>query len=148
MRVSTKVEYGMMALADIALYSENGNSVSAVEIAERQDISKKYLEQILPLLKQAGFIKAHKGLRGGYTLACNVGSTKMTDVLNALDTGILEEMEASEAEAPPKLRGIVNKCLWGRINRSLRKYTDELTLSDFLQNCKEEIAGEWDLYVI
>ena len=148
MRVSTKVEYGMMALADIALYSENGNSVSALEIAERQDISKKYLEQILPLLKQAGFIKAHKGLRGGYTIACNVNATNMADVLNALDNSILEEMEASEAQAPPKLRGIINKCLWGQINSSLREYARQRTLSEFLQDCKAQIADDWDLDVI
>ena len=47
MKVSTRVEYGMLALTDIALYSDNGSSVSAPEIAERQNISQKYLEQIL-----------------------------------------------------------------------------------------------------
>ena len=43
MKVSTRVEYGMLALADIAMYAENGSSVSAPDIAERQDISHKYL---------------------------------------------------------------------------------------------------------
>ena len=47
MKVSTRVEYGMLALADIAIHSEGGGSVSAPDIAERQDISRKYLEQIL-----------------------------------------------------------------------------------------------------
>ena len=69
MKVSTRVQYGMLALTDIALYSENGSAVSGPEIAERQDISQKYLEQILTHLKQAGLIRAQKGLRGGYTLA-------------------------------------------------------------------------------
>ena len=46
MKVSTRVEYGMLALTDIALYSENGSSVSGPDIAERQNISQKYLEQI------------------------------------------------------------------------------------------------------
>ena len=69
MRVSTRVEYGMLALTDIALHSENGSTVSGPEIAERQEISQKYLEQILTHLKQAGLIRAQKGLRGGYTLA-------------------------------------------------------------------------------
>ena len=68
MRVSTRVEYGLMALVDIAIHSENGESVSTTEIADRQKISQKYLEQILPQLRQAGLIKAQKGLRGGYRL--------------------------------------------------------------------------------
>ena len=45
MKVSTRVEYGMLALTDIALYSDNGSSVSAPEIAERQKISQKYLDK-------------------------------------------------------------------------------------------------------
>ena len=64
MKVSTRVEYGLLALADIALYSENGTSVSGPDIAEREDISRKYLEQILTHLKQAGLIRAQKGLHG------------------------------------------------------------------------------------
>ena len=70
MRVSTRVEYGLIALMDIALHSENGSCVATWEIARRQNISKKYLEQILPQLRTGGFIKAQKGIRGGYTLAC------------------------------------------------------------------------------
>jgi len=65
LRVSTRVEYGVMALVDITLQNRSGTSVTALEIAERQGISKKYLEQILPLLKQAGIIRAQKGIRGG-----------------------------------------------------------------------------------
>ena len=68
MKVSTRVEYGMLALTDIAMHSESGSRVSAPDIAERQGISQKYLEQILTHLKQAGLIRAQKGLRGGYAL--------------------------------------------------------------------------------
>ena len=81
MKVSTKVQYGMLALADIALYSENGSAVSGPEIAERQDISQKYLEQILTHLKQAGLIRAQKGLRGGYTLSRPADQVKQPDSL-------------------------------------------------------------------
>ena len=89
MKVSTRVEYGMLALTDIALYSENGSSVSGPDIAERQNISQKYLEQILTHLKQAGLIRAQKGLRGGYTLSRPADSIRLSEVLNALDNGIL-----------------------------------------------------------
>ena len=58
MKVSTKVQYGMLALTDIALYSENGSAVSGPEIAERQDISQKYLEQILGLQIRSDYRKS------------------------------------------------------------------------------------------
>ncbi len=62
MKVSTKVQYGMLALADIALYSENGSAVSGPEIAERQDISQKYLEQMpQPAGKQVEMISIGSG---------------------------------------------------------------------------------------
>lgn len=147
MRVSTRVEYGMLALADIALYSENGASVSAPEIAERQRISQKYLEQILTQLKQAGLIRAQKGLRGGYTLAKTAEKTGLTEILDALDTGILEEMGAEEDEGGKSLRGAMTDCLWKKMNRTLVEFAESRTLADILQECRKRSA-EWDMYVI
>ena len=65
MNVSTRVESGLIALTDIVIHGENGASVSAPEIAQRENISHKYPEHILLLLRQAGVTKAQKGLRGG-----------------------------------------------------------------------------------
>ena len=111
MKVSTRVEYGMLALTDIALYAEKGSSVSAPEIAERENISRKYLEQILTHLKQAGLIRAQKGLRGGYVLSRSPGTIRLSEILNALDNSILEEMDAAGEEDGRSLRGAVNECL-------------------------------------
>ncbi len=148
MKVSTKVEYGVLALADIALYSENGQSVSAVEISKRQGISKKYLEQILPLLRQAGLIRAHKGLRGGYTLSCCAESVTLSDILNALDYSILEEMEESSDQREGCLRNAVNACVWTRMNHIMSDYARGLTLSAFVEECRSQGEDGWDLYVI
>ncbi len=147
MKVSTRVEYGMLALADIALYAENGASVSAPDIAERQNISQKYLEQILTHLKQAGLIQARKGLRGGYALARPADSIRLSEVLNALDNGILERM-APVQEGDGSLRGAVNFCLWEKMNNALNEFAESKTLADFTQECRNRMSGEWDLYII
>ncbi len=147
MKVSTRVEYGMLALADIALYAENGASVSAPDIAERQNISQKYLEQILTHLKQAGLIQARKGLRGGYALARPADSIRLSEVLNALDNGILERM-APLPEGGGSLRGAVNFCLWEKMNNALNEFAESKTLADFTQECRNRMSGEWDLYII
>ena len=148
MRISTRVEYGMLALADIALYAENGSSVSAPDIAERQNISHKYLEQILTHLKQAGLIRAQKGLRGGYTLTRPADTIRLSEILNALDTDLLEEMSTGEKEGGRSLRSAVNTCLWNRINRAIFEVTESKTLAAFVQECREQLSGEWDLYII
>ena len=148
MKVSTRVEYGMLALTDIALYSDNGSSVSAPEIAERQKISQKYLEQILTHLKQAGLIRAQKGLRGGYALARTVDKISIAEVLNALDSDILDEMSNTGNEAERNLCNAVSVCLWEEMNRLLIEFAERKTLSDFMQECRNQMSGEWDLYII
>ena len=148
MRISTRVEYGMLALADIALYSGEGSSVSAPDIAERQGISQKYLEQILTLLKQAGLIRAQKGLRGGYALARPADRIRLSEILNALDNSILEEMSPEESGKEGSLRGAVNDCLWKRLNRSMTEFAESRTLWDLMQECRERVSGAWDLYTI
>ena len=146
MRVSTRVEYGVMALTDIALHSENGQSVSTAEIAERQKISQKYLEQILPQLRQSGLIKAQKGLRGGYRLSKPADRITIEDVFNALDDGILATMDPEQEDGT--LRNSINECLWGKINKELADFAKKKTLGEFLIECRETIAEGWDLYVI
>ena len=147
MRVSTKVEYGLIALMDIALHSENGSCVATWEIAQRQNISKKYLEQILPQLRTGGFIKAQKGIKGGYTLACSPGYVTLADILNALDISILEEMEIPDS-SEGALDSIINICLWGKINNSLRKFAEGITLAEFVGQCRSMLSEDWDMYMI
>ena len=146
MRVSTRVEYGLIALTDIALHGGSGQSVSGPEIAARQNISNKYLEHILLLLRQAGFIKAQKGLRGGYTLSRPAEEIRLSDVLNALDKNILADMGEENEEG--ELRTVINKCFWSRINSNLNQYTDNLNLGDFANGCRNNFSDKWDLYVI
>ncbi len=148
MIVSTRVEYGMMALLDIANNSENHVSVSTTEIAERQNISQKYLEQILPLLRQAGLIRAQKGLRGGYSLSRSANVIKLSEVLNALDGSILAGMEVAEDGQGGSLRGVVNECLWESINERIREYAKNRTLGDLLEECRRKAAGSWADYII
>ena len=146
MRVSTRVEYGLIALADIVIHCENGQSVSAPDIAKRQNISHKYLEHILLPLRQAGFITAQKGLRGGYVLSCKPDQVKLTDVLHALDNTLLAEMEKDESEE--NLRSVINGFFWQEINSNLKDYTDRMSLSDFVSQCRNGVSEGWDLYVI
>lgn len=148
MKVSTRVEYGVAALTDIALHSENGSIVPAPEIAKRQGISPKYLEQILTHLKQSGLIRAQKGIRGGYTLARQAENIRMSEVIGALDQSVLEVMNAPGSESAESLRGAVNACLWEKINRAMLDVAEQTTLADLTQECGTRLSAGWDLYII
>ena len=82
LKISTKVEFGIIAVIDIASHSLNGNAVTTPEIAKRQNISKKYLEQILSSLSSAGLVRGQKGSNGGYVIAkathCSASSRSST----------------------------------------------------------------------
>ena len=148
MKVSTRVEYGLVALTDIAMYSENGRAITASDIAGRQHISLKYLEQILMSLKQAGFVRSQKGVGGGYMLSRSAGSIVMSDILNALDGTILADTYISETDSEEGLRPLVNNCFWEKMNEYLRSFTSNLTLSELISRCSGCSDEKWDMYMI
>ena len=148
MKVSTRVEYGLVALTDIAMYSENGRAITASDIAGRQHISLKYLEQILMSLKQAGFVRSQKGVGGGYMLSRSAGSIVMSDILNALDGTILADTYTSETDSEEGLRPLVNNCFWEKMNEYLRSFTSNLTLSELISRCSGCSDEKWDMYMI
>ena len=85
-KLSTKGRYGLRAMIDLARYSEE-EPVSISSIAARQDISERYLEQLMGLLKKAGLVQSIRGATGGYILTRSAGEISVGDVLRALEIG-------------------------------------------------------------
>ena len=139
MRFNTKAEYGLAAIADIAIQHEQGKKAVTAEIAKRQRISLKYLEQILLQLRRANLIYAAKGKNGGYSLARAASSIRMTDVLNALDSSILAD--SAELDAADGIRINLKVCLWDRVNSHMREFMDNLTLAELLAQCDAFESG-------
>ena len=88
MQISTKGRYGLRALIDLALYSDE-EAVSIQSISNRQNISDSYLEQLMRKLKKAGLVVSERGAQGGYRLAKPADEISVGDVLRALE-GSLE----------------------------------------------------------
>jgi len=141
MKVSTRVEFGIIALADIAIYSENGGTVSSADIAARQNISQKYLEQIIPGLRQGGFVHGQKGSKGGYTLTRPADQICFCDILNALDNTILADTYVSDSDnsggSCDELRRIMNNFMWNKLNGYMREFTAKMTLADFIEQYRK-----------
>lgn len=145
MKVSTRVEYGIIALADIAINSEGGKSVSSADVAARQSISQKYLEQIIISLRQGGFVRGQKGSRGGYVLSRPADKIYLSEILNALDNSILADAFEENSENAPGMRNSVNSCLWEKINGYMRRFTEQMTLADLITEHREN--GEQQPFV-
>jgi Rrf2 family protein len=84
MKLSTRGEYGLLAIVDLALQPE-GAAVQAVQIAERQGIPKQYLDQLMLMLRKAGLIESLRGRQGGYRLARAARTITLLDVVVALE---------------------------------------------------------------
>jgi Rrf2 family protein len=84
MRVSSKAEYGILAMIDLAVHRESGPT-KIREIAERQDIPKKYLEQVLLDLKRGGLVGSNRGKNGGYYLEGDPEDVTLMDVLDVIE---------------------------------------------------------------
>ncbi|MBP3272829.1 MAG: Rrf2 family transcriptional regulator [Ruminococcus sp.] len=151
MKVSTKVELGIVALADIAIYSEEGCTVSSAEISQRRGISQKYLEQILVSLRQGGFIRGQKGSKGGYILTRPPEKMAFSDILNALDNSILADTYIYEDDSHEDggMRFSLNCCVWDKLNLYMRQITSELTLRDLISQYRSgQPVSAPDMYYI
>jgi len=84
MKLSTKGEYGLMAVIDLALHATKG-PVQSLQIAERQGIPKQYLDQLMLILKKAGLVESSRGRQGGYVLARPANQITLLEVVTALE---------------------------------------------------------------
>ena len=128
MKLSTKGRYGLRALIDLALYSEN-ETVSIQSIARRQNISDSYLEQLMRKLRSAGLIVSVRGAQGGYKLARPANEISVGDVLRALEGSLEAVTCGGEDNSCQGADLCVTKFVWERINSSIRDTVDSIMLS-------------------
>ena len=128
MKISSKVECGIISLVDICIYSHN-SVVTVINISARQNISAKYLEQILPQLRQADIIRSVKGAKGGYTLTRPAEKITLRDVINALDSTVLGEVTFRDRE-DSLIADALSECLWSKMTAYLQDFTENVTLRD------------------
>lgn len=136
MKISTKGRYALRLLLDLAEHAGDGY-IALKEIAERQGISKKYLEQIIPMLHQAKLLQTNRGFQGGYRLAqspdrCSVG------MILRLTEGSLSPVACLDPGSPVCARS--GDCptlpVWQGLDRVISDYLDGITLQDILEQQK------------
>lgn len=85
MKLSTKGRYGIKAMVDLAVEYESGGRLSISQLAEKQNISAAYLEQLIACLKKSGFVISTRGVQGGYTLSKPPEEISVGEILRALE---------------------------------------------------------------
>jgi Rrf2 family iron-sulfur cluster assembly transcriptional regulator len=134
MKLSTKGRYAVMALVDLASYG-SGQPLALAEIAERQEISLSYLEQLFAKLRRGGLVKSVRGPGGGYLLAHPAKETRISDVILAVD----EPIRATRCTpgSPIGCRGNNTRCLthdlWEELGNQIHIFLSSVTLADVVE---------------
>jgi len=138
MIVSTRGRYAIRVMLDLAVHSEDGY-IPMKQVAERQDISLKYLEKIMPLFVKEKMVEGVHGKGGGYKLTRAPKDYNMGEIVR-LTEGTLAPVACLECNAPAceKKEGCLTLPMWSKLNDLVNNFFDEITLDDLL-NKKIEI---------
>lgn len=138
MKLSTKGRYGLRAILDLAVYGKE-QPVSIRSISERQDISERYLEQLIAKLKKAGLVESIRGAGGGYRIARPADTISVGEVLYVLE-GSLNPVDCdSIAEQGCKhANNCLTKYAWRKIHESIQDTVNHMYLSELIEQRKAE----------
>lgn len=134
MKISTKGRYALRLLVDLAQHSDAG-FITLKDIAARQNISKKYLEQIVPILNKAGMVQSNRGFQGGYKLAKNPSEICVYDVLSSTE-GNLSCVTCLESDINlcPRKENCTTLFVWEGLNQVIQNYLNGITVQDILNH--------------
>ncbi len=134
MKLTTKGRYAVMAMADLASYSNN-NPVSLSEISSRQNISLAYLEQLFIRLKEKKLVKSVRGVKGGYALNVPASEIKLSNIFFAVN----EEIKTLNCKKDSK-RGCNNKSvkcithnLWDKLDNHINGFFENIKLEELVK---------------
>ncbi len=144
MRLSTKGRYSVMAMVDLATQSADGKPVALADIAERQEISLSYLEQLFGKLRKGGMVKSVRGPGGGYLLARAAADTRISDIVMSVD----EPISATRCApgAPDGCHSNKSRCLthdlWEELGNQIYLYLSSVSLDDVVEKRILGTSGE------
>ena len=129
MKVSTKGDYGVRALVELAHHYGQG-PVQSAEIAARQQVPEPYLDQLLTTLRRAGFIRSVRGPQGGHALIRDPHEVCLTEVMNVLEGSLAPLACVDDPEACTKDGGCVQRAVWERVRDATVEILDSISIAD------------------
>ena len=137
MLISSRGQYAIRILLDLAIY-ENGEAINVKTIAERQELSEKYMEQILSVLQKAGFVISTRGYHGGYHLSGRPENYSVGKILRTVDGLLIPASQQADTSGKP-VDMVVNE-LWGDLQEKIEKTLDGVTLLDLMNSYNDKIC--------
>ena len=139
MKISTKGRYGLTIMMELALKFGEG-PISLKSIAEKNNLSEHYLEQLIAPLRNAGYVKSIRGAYGGYVLSKEPADITTGDIIRVLE-GTISPVDFTEEDDPAK------RNLWLRIRDSIANVMDSTTLNDLINYTEDQSIDSKDSYM-
>ena len=136
MKISTKGRYGIRLMLSLALHYDKG-TLALKSIAREQDISEKYLEQIINPLTKSGLVKSYRGAQGGYILTREPKDITIGEVLRILE-GSLSPVDCVDNPMCPNSDTCVSLSIWKKMKEALDDVVDNISLADMAEEYKEK----------
>ncbi len=145
MKISTKGRYALRMLLDLAAHENNG-FIALKDIAQRQGISKKYLEQIVPIVNKSGILQTNRGFQGGYKLAQSPDKYTIGMILRLTEGSLapvscLDQtpIQCERSDECPTLP------VWQGLNKVINEYLDGITLQDILDQQRQRYSNDYTI---
>lgn len=136
MRISTKGRYALRLMVDLAVHKDDGH-ITIKTISKRQDISEKYLEQIITLLSKANFVTGVRGPSGGYTLSMEPEQYTIGMILRQVEGNLAPVFCVDTSENPCERKdACVTVGVWEQIRDAVNEVVDNITLEDLAKKSK------------
>ena len=144
MRLSTRTRYGIRAMLELAENVGRGPLQLRI-IAHRQDISVKYLDQLMAILKSAGFVRSIRGAKGGYMLAKAPDQIKLSDVFSCLE-GPVVTVECTENENYcARSADCVARQVWTQLQEAVMAVLQSITFKDLVDRTKNNKTVDYQI---
>jgi Rrf2 family protein len=144
MKLSTRTRYGVRAVIELAA-SDGKKPVQLKLIAQRQDISIKYLEQLMNTLRSGGIVHSIRGARGGYILAKPPNQIKLIEVFHCLEGSVITAECVEDEDYCQRAADCAARLLWVQVEEAIKKVLESETIQDLIDRVKNKRALDYQI---
>jgi Rrf2 family cysteine metabolism transcriptional repressor len=147
-KLSTKGRYGVKAMFDLAQNYGSG-PIPLNNIAQRNNISEHYLEQLIAVLRKSGLVKSVRGSQGGYTLSRSPETITIGDIIRVLEGPIapVDCVSEDEPEHCDNADFCITRNIWAKVRDSVSQVLDSITLADMVEDAKKLQEDSYMYYI-
>ncbi|MCK4904668.1 RrF2 family transcriptional regulator [bacterium] len=148
MKLSTRGRYGTRAMLDLAMHIAEG-TVLLKDIARREEISERYLENIMRTLVSSGLAISVQGRNGGFSLAKKTSDIKLSEIIRAVEGSMLPVFCIDNPKSCKRNAACVTREIWEKLRTAMFDVLDSITLEDMVKTQKDKLEdGKVEMYHI